>query len=91
MLDPNEIVLLLLGLVALFFLVINVRTLEQIRHWRILAAAYLALLASWVLTILETFVWPTLLNHLEHLCDMVGAVLLLVWCFRFFLRETPPA
>lgn len=87
MVDPNEIVMLILGVVVLFFLLLNLQILRAVRHWPFLVAAYGIILVSWFLTVLETYFLPSVLNHVEHLCDMAGAVLLLVWVYLFLRKD----
>ncbi len=84
MAQENEIVTLLLGLGILIFILANRAELHRLPSARTLLAGYYVLVGAWVLTILEGFVWPTLLNLLEHAAYAVSAVLLATWFWRVF-------
>jgi hypothetical protein len=80
MIQENEIIMLALGIGSYFFAVINKIYLERVPAWPTLLLAYRILLAAWVLTVLEGFLFPEALNILEHGCYAVSALVLAFWC-----------
>jgi len=67
MVQENEIVMLIIGLGVLIFLLGNRSQLKRIPFADFLLLAFHALLAGWILTVLEGFFWGELLNYLEHI------------------------
>ncbi len=87
MMQENEVVTLLLGVGTLIFILGNRRQLKRLPASKILIAGFCALLAGWVLTILEGFFLQELLNFLEHTCYAGSSVLVAAWCWRVFGKE----
>ena len=84
MVQENEVILFLLGVGVLIFILANRQRLKRLPASRILIAGFYVLLAGWVLTILEGFVWNEFLNFLEHTCYAGSAVLVATWCWKVF-------
>ena len=80
----NEIVMLSLGVGVLIFILGSRARLKSLVASEILIMAFYALLAGWVLTVLEGFFYEWLLNFFEHLCYAVSAVMVAVWSFKVF-------
>jgi len=90
MIQENEIVMLIIGLGVLIFLLGNRSQLKRIPSSDFLLLAFHALLAGWVLTVLEGFLWGDFLNYLEHMSYAAASLLLAAWCWKVFRgkRET---
>ena len=84
MIQQNEIIMLLLGIGCMIFMLANKQKVKRIPVARILIAGFYALLAGWVLTILEGLFWNDLLNVLEHICYTASSILIAVWCWKIF-------
>ena len=82
----NEVVMLLLGLGVLLFILGNRSNIRRIPSGGILTASLVMFLVGVVLTILEGFFLTDLLNVLEHLCYLVSAMLMALWCWQVFGR-----
>jgi hypothetical protein len=80
MILENEVIQLIIGLGGLVFILINRQRLKRPRVMALLVAGFNFLLAAWVFTVLEGFIWPRLLNLLEHLSYFASSVLVLLWC-----------
>jgi len=80
-LNPSEVVGLLFALGGLLFVVAERRRLLRDPGTRLPLAGSGLLLAGWVLTLLEEFLWPRGLNFAEHLCYAAGTCLLATWCW----------
>ena len=66
--------------------------LRRIPHPFLLLSSFAALVLDNLFTVAEGFIWPGLINVLEHLFVMVGAILLALWCrlvFGLRRREIP--
>jgi len=84
MIEQNEVVMLVLGLGVLIFVLGNYPQLKRFPCAKILVAGFAVLLAGWVLTVLEGFFLPGLLNFLEHICYAISTVLLATWTWFVF-------
>ena len=82
MIQPNEIVMLLIGTGVLFFIRVSLHQLKRLPSWNILLCGFCVLICAWAATILEGFFWSGLLNYLEHMCYAASSVLLAVWCWK---------
>ncbi len=82
MFQQNEVITLLLGLGASVFLAAYWRRLEGFPERGLFVGSYGVLLAGWVFTVAEGFVFPRLLNVLEHLCYALSSGLLALWAWR---------
>ena len=87
MIQANELVLLLFGLGGLIFILLNSARLKKLPEMPFLLHGFYSLLAAWVFTVAEGFVWPRTLNVLEHLAYLMSALLVLVWCIRLTYRR----
>ena len=84
MVQSSEVIALLLSVGALVFILQQRKTLAELPGRRVLLMSYFVLLAGRILTIMEGFFLPDLLNTSEHVCYAVSSVLLAVWCSSFF-------
>jgi hypothetical protein len=84
LIQPNEIVMLLLGLGTWIFVMRNRANLSRLPSSGILLAGFYVLLASWFLTVLEGFFWNGFFNLLEHVGYALGSVLSALWCWKVF-------
>ncbi len=87
MIEKSEFVLLLLGMSVLIFIAGNAPRFRQIRHSKILITSFLIFFSGWVFTVLEGFFWPTILNVIEHICYIGGAVFLAIWCRKILYKS----
>ena len=62
--QQNEIVMLILGVGVLIFTIINRAGLRRLPSCGILMTAFYLLLATWVATVLEDFIWNNFFNLL---------------------------
>jgi hypothetical protein len=49
--------------------------------------AFFLLLATWIATVLEGFIWNSFLNLLEHAGFAASSVLTTIWCWKAFIGE----
>lgn len=87
MVHENEIIMLILGIGVLVFTIIHRAKIKRIYAWRNFIAGFYILIAAWVFTIAERFIWGNYLNILEHICYMSSAVIITIWCFRLFFSH----
>jgi len=80
----NEVVMLLIGVVVLIFILGNRQQLKSLPASSILIWGFFMMLGSWILTVLEGFLWEELLNYMDHACYAIGSILVAVWCLRVF-------
>ena len=87
MIEKFEVVLLLLGIFVLVFVFANKRLFHYLPSSNILIAGFLMFFISWVLTNLESILLTDMLNLLEHLFQLTGAVFIFAWCWNVFSKE----
>ncbi len=78
----GEIVTALLGVGVLAFAVSGRRRLMRLPHPRLLVGAFTLLLAGWLVTVGENLGNETVLNTVEHVCYLLGALASAAWCLR---------
>jgi hypothetical protein len=66
MLHENEIIMLVLGAIALLFIMVNYARLKYYPSINTLITGFCFSLLGWVLTVLEGFLLETTLNYAEH-------------------------
>ena len=86
MINPQEIFILLVSSSALLLTLVLYRKLILIAFWKWLMVSFLLYYFSTVLTVLEGFFLPELMNFLEHLCRAVFPLPILFWV-RSLARE----
>ncbi len=84
MIQPDDLVVFLIGAGVLFFFLVNRSRLMAGPHTDVLLAAFSFLLGGWFLTIAEVFLWKNILNLLEHICYALSSFMLAFWCFKIF-------
>ena len=88
MFEEQELLILILGIGLLVYASFKRSDLASIPYSGIIAVAYLSMLISWALSVLEGYYYPYLLNILEHITCMIGSLLLAIWAW-FVLAKTP--
>lgn len=83
--QPNEIVMLLLGAGVFVFAIRNQEGLKRLPSWEILMTTFFLLMMSWIATVLESFFWESFFNHLEHAGLAVSSVLTAIWSWKVFV------
>lgn len=81
MIQQNELITFLVATGVFLFILINRRRIVQIPGSSWLFLSYSALYAGWVLTILEGFMLPSVMNLMEHACYMLSSLTAAVWCW----------
>lgn len=86
-LEDREVVVLLLGMIVGGFAFTFRKKLTSLplARWPVMAATFL--LVGWVLSTLETWIAPTLLNILEHAAYVAHSMLMLVWIFAVWSKS----
>jgi hypothetical protein len=84
MIQENEVVMAALGLGVSILVLVNRFPLKRIPLSGILIIGFFTLVAGWVLTVIEGFLWDALVNVGEHMCYAVGSTLVATWCWKVF-------
>lgn len=83
MIYENEIVMMLIALFVLSFVLMYKQKIKTQKYANILLSSFYTFVIGWTCTIAEGFVFPVILNFIEHLAYVVGIVLLLIWIFKY--------
>lgn len=84
---PNEIAMLLLGIGVWIFTMSNRADLKRLPSFGILMAVFHLLLATWIATVLEGFIWNGFFNLIEHVGLAASSILTAFWCWKVFIGE----
>ncbi|MCF6177138.1 MAG: hypothetical protein L3J71_15375 [Victivallaceae bacterium] len=87
MFNENEVAMLLLCFGGVIFIINKRREYKRIPHWRLIQTSFYMFFVAVVLTVAESFIFPTLLNILEHLSYMLSSFMLLLWCWMTFCSK----
>ena len=88
MIEIPEILTLVLGTAGILFVGTNKQQLSKIPFFKLIFFSYRILLVSWLLTVLEGFMWHDVLNLLEHLGYFFCSFLLALWCWKTAFKST---
>jgi hypothetical protein len=88
MIQPKEIVMLIIGIGVFVFMMGNRSQLERIPYSPLLLKGFYVLFSGWAFTVIEGFFWGTLFNYLEHVSYAAASLLIAAWCWKVFGRET---
>lgn len=87
MIEKFEVVLLLLGIFVLVFILANKDLIKHIPSSELLISGFLMFFISWILTNLEHIFWYEILNLLEHTFQLIGIVIITIWCWIVFIKK----
>lgn len=87
MIHQNEVVMLTMGCCVAVFALLRWTHLRRAPKWGQLFTAYCCLLCAWTATVVEGFLWPDILNVVEHGMQMLAYVLLTAWVWSVFVRR----
>ena len=87
MIQANELILLVFGMGGLIFILLSNVRLKKLPEIAFLLYGFYSLLAAWVFTVAEGFIWPRTLNVLEHLAYLASALFVLIWCLRLTYKR----
>lgn len=87
MVHESEVLLFVLGSGLLIAILINLKGIAPLPHYRFLIAGYVALYFGWFFTILEGFLLPDILNGVEHVCYTLSMIFVAMWSTKMFLRK----
>jgi hypothetical protein len=82
MVQEDEIIMLVLGVGALLFIIINYARLKHYPSINTLITGFCFSLLAWMLTVLEGFLLETALNFAEHFCYLASAVCVALWMYK---------
>lgn len=80
--QENEIVMIALGFTVLIVVYSKYNIIRRVPYYKIILASLCSFVTGWIFTILESFLFNTLFNFLEHSLYACGAILLTVWAFK---------
>ncbi len=86
MVYESEIIMSALGMGVLVYVLVNRHLLRRIPSFKILIVALCALVTGWLMTVLESFFWETVLNFIEHLAYAISAIVLAFWSWKVFVK-----
>ncbi len=84
MVNQNEVVMLLFCFGVFLFIIYNLCEFKRIPGWNLVLSAYVAFFTGVIFTVAESFIFPDVLNVLEHLLYLASSIILLIWCWKAF-------
>jgi Ca2+/Na+ antiporter len=85
--QENEVITLLITAGVGFFFAANRKTIRTLPFHRTLMISYSFYLASLFFTVLEGFIWETVLNYLEHISMVAFSCTFFWWCWQMGVRR----
>jgi hypothetical protein len=85
--NENEIATLLLCLGVFIFTLKNRGEFKQIPSSGVILTGFYLFFGGVILTVAEEFIWPDLLNYIEHLLYLFSSVMVFIWCWLVFAFE----
>jgi len=82
MMQENEILTFILACGVMVFVFVNRTSISTPGKTGLLLWAFVITTLAWLATVLEGYLWPVLLNYLEHICYALSSVLLAVWLIQ---------
>jgi hypothetical protein len=89
MIQVNEATGLVLMVGAFLFVLANRSRLRHFPRIRLHVLAFFMLLMAQVFTVVEGVLWADAFNMAEHICYLVGMVMLAAWVWMALDKETP--
>jgi hypothetical protein len=86
MVYENEIVMLIIAVSVLIMQGLYASNLRKIAYIKTLLLGFYIFFLGWISTIAQGFVFPVLLNILEHFCYLVGSIFIVYWCWQICLK-----
>ncbi|TFF99866.1 MAG: hypothetical protein EU541_03815 [Promethearchaeota archaeon] len=86
MIEENEVITLLLGIGTLTFVILNYAKLKELPNFQILITSFIIFLVGWNFTVFEGYFFPNLFNILEHICYLIGSILILFWLIKSYKK-----
>ncbi len=87
MFEPNEIVLVLLGLVTFAFVWISANLERKKRPIALMLLAFHFEMISWISSNLETVFWYDFLNIVEHVFALAASLTLCLVAYLMFVKS----
>lgn len=85
--QKNEVITLLITVGIGIFFWTNRKPLAQLHAWKLLVFSFLCYTARTCFTVLEGYLWPTVINHLEHVSILLFSIAFLFWCWQIGYRK----
>lgn len=79
MIEENELILFILGLVSFIFILMNHSKLKEIPSINYFLVFLSLILVAWFSTVIEAVIFYEFLNGLEHICYFFSSLVFLVW------------
>lgn len=79
MIEENELILFILGLVSFIFILINRSKLKKIPSFDYFIIFLSLILIAWFSTVIEAVIFYDFLNWLEHICYFLSSLVFLTW------------
>lgn len=87
MIQENELLTLLVAAGLWLFIIFNRKRIAELQESGLFLAAFGALSAGWLFTMLEELFLADILNTIEHVSFTVGSILFALWIMRVFSGE----
>jgi uncharacterized membrane protein len=89
MFEETELLTIIMGLVTLLLVLANYAKLKRFKAAHLIVAAFSFMFAGWVWTLIEGLGLFSLFNAFEHVCYLIGAILLLFWVMNLYEEQRP--
>lgn len=84
--EEGELVLLVAGIVVLFFIHRNRAKLASLPKFNLFVGGFSAFFIGWIFTIVEGVAFKGLFNFFEHGLYFIGSLILAIWIYNVFVK-----
>lgn len=87
MIQENELITLILCLVALFFAISNYVQLKSLPGLKIFITSFTLFTMGWFFTVIEGIIFEEVFNIIEHVCYICSSLTMFIWAIVFFKKR----
>lgn len=83
----DEISILFISSAICISIIFFRKQLRVIPHYKLSVCAFISLLIGNLSTLVEHYIWLDFFNFVEHSAYTISAILLFLWCYKYFKKE----
>ncbi len=84
MIQANELLTLIFSIGLWVFIISHKEQMKKIPYYKLFLIAVIALTFAWVSSILEGFVWLSVMDMIKHFSSAISSLFFAVWGYHVF-------
>ena len=86
MIEIDDVLILLIGIIILIFILVNYSVLKSIPDSKIIIMGFSLLAICWFFSLIEGVIFEEVMNFLQHLFLVFNTVLVAFWVWKKYKR-----